>query len=97
MPHLTMRFSPFALTTRTLNSFAGSVAFCDRLIRNIVNLADVPIEDAVLMATETPAKILGIKNKGVLKAGYDADIVIFDRDINICTNIVNGTIVYSAI
>ena len=49
------------------------------------------------MATETPAKILGIKNKGVLKAGYDADIVIFDRDINICTNIVNGTIVYSAI
>ena len=79
------------------SAFAGSVAFCDRLIRNIVNLADVPIEDAVLMATETPAKILGIKNKGVLKAGYDADIVIFDRDINICTNIVNGTIVYSAI
>ena len=79
------------------SAFAGSVAFCDRLIRNIVNLADVAIEDAVLMATETPAKILGIKNKGVLKAGYDADIVIFDRDINICTNIVNGTIVYSAI
>ena len=72
------------------SAFAGSVATCDRLVRNMVNLADVPLSDAVKMASLTPAKILGIKNKGALEAGYDADIIIFDDNINIMKTIVNG-------
>ena len=35
------------------------------------------------MITETPAKIMGLDNKGALKAGYDADIVAFDNEINV--------------
>lgn len=76
-------------------AFAGSVAFCDRLVRNMVKMADVPIEDAVLMATKTPAEILGIKNKGDIVCGYDADIIIFDADINIYANFVGGNLIYS--
>lgn len=75
-------------------AFAGSVAFCDRLVRNMVKMADVPIEDAVLMATKTPAEILGIKNKGDVVCGYDADIIIFDENINICANFIGGNPIY---
>src|SRR5665213_4411758 len=57
------------------SSFAGSVATTDRLVRNMVNMADVPLTDAVRMMTSTPATILGIENqKGSLIPGKDADI-----------------------
>ena len=77
-------------------AFAGSVATFDRLVRNMVNMAEVPLTDAIKMASETPAKILGIKTKGVLAPGYDADVVIFDEGINVQRTIVGGNTVYEA-
>lgn len=77
------------------SAFAGSVAFCDRLVKNMITLADVSVCDAVKMASETPAKILGLKNIGKLQEGYLADIVIFDADINIYKTIIDGKEVYS--
>jgi N-acetylglucosamine-6-phosphate deacetylase len=76
-------------------AFAGSVATFDRLVRNMVELAEVPLIEAVRMAAETPARIMGIDNqKGTLAVGKDADIIIFDEGINIGTTIVNGEVVY---
>jgi N-acetylglucosamine-6-phosphate deacetylase len=76
-------------------AFAGSVATFDRLVRNMVKLAEVPLIEAVRMASETPARIMKISDKkGSLEKGKDADIVIFDDDIQIDTTIVNGEIVY---
>jgi N-acetylglucosamine-6-phosphate deacetylase len=78
------------------SSFAGSVATTDRLVRTMVKMADVPLLDAVSMATKTPASILGIfDRKGSLIPGKDADIVIFDEDIQIQKTIVQGKIIYS--
>jgi len=74
--------------------FAGSVAFCDRLVRNMIKMAEVDIIDAVKMITLTPARIFNIKNKGRIEKGYDADIVIFDDDIDIKTTIINGKTVF---
>lgn len=76
------------------SAFAGSVATADRVVRNMIQLADVPLCDAVRMMTSTPAKIANIKNKGIVALGYDADFVIFDRDINIQATIVGSEIVY---
>lgn len=76
------------------SAFAGSVATCDRLVRNMIRLADVPLCDAVKMMSTTPARILKLENKGELKEGYDADIVIFDDDINVIKTIVGGKTVY---
>lgn len=77
------------------SAFAGSVATADRLVRNMINMADVPLIDAVRMMTSTPARIMGVLDKkGTLAVGKDADIVIFDEDINIQTTIVNGNILY---
>jgi N-acetylglucosamine-6-phosphate deacetylase len=81
--------------TIDLESFAGSVATTDRLVRTMVNLADVPVTEAVRMMTATPASIIGMDDrKGSLSPGKDADIVIFDDFINIQLTMVGGTIVH---
>jgi len=78
------------------SSFAGSVATADRLVRSMVRMADVSLADAIKMITSTPARILGVsERKGSLAMGKDADIVIFDNDINIETTIVMGKVIYS--
>jgi N-acetylglucosamine-6-phosphate deacetylase len=76
-------------------SFAGSVATADRLVRTMV-ACDIPLIDAIKMITATPARILEVSDKkGSLVAGKDADIVIFNNNIEIDTTIIRGRIVYS--
>ena len=75
-------------------AFAGSVATADRLVRNMVQLAGVPLLHAVQMITSTPANICKIGNrKGSLTVGKDADVVIFDEQITIQATIINGKII----
>ena len=77
------------------SSFAGSVATADRLVRNMVNMAGVSLEQAIKMITETPARILQMENIiGSIRKGYAADIVLFDENINIQYTIVDGEIIY---
>jgi N-acetylglucosamine-6-phosphate deacetylase len=76
-------------------SFAGSVATANRLVRTMINMADIPLLEAIQMATITPAAIMKIADKkGSLVAGKDADLVIFDEEINIEMTIIKGNIVY---
>lgn len=66
------------------SALAGSVATMDRLIRTLVQKAEIPLEDAVRMASETPSRIMGVYDrKGSLQKGKDADILILDQDLNI--------------
>ena len=66
------------------SALAGSVATMDRLIRTVVQKAEIPLADAVRMASETPAKIMGVYDrKGSLQKGKDADIIVMDEDLNI--------------
>lgn len=76
-------------------AFAGSVATADRLVRTMVQVAGCTMADAVRMITENPARVMGIsERKGALKAGMDADVVIFDENVDIKNTIINGKIVY---
>jgi N-acetylglucosamine-6-phosphate deacetylase len=78
------------------SSFAGSVATVDRLIRSMINLADVPLVDAVKMLTSTPARIMSVADKkGTLAKGKDADIVIFDKNIKVQITIIKGKVFHS--
>jgi N-acetylglucosamine-6-phosphate deacetylase len=77
------------------SSFAGSVATFDRLVRTMLNLAEVPLLDIITMACLTPARIMKVQDrKGSLEIGKDADIVIFDNAINIQMTMVEGRIIY---
>lgn len=76
------------------SSFAGSVATFDRLIRTML-AANIPFVDVIKMASLTPARILKCNDhKGSLEVGKDADVVVFDANINIQTTIINGKVVY---
>lgn len=64
------------------SSFAGSVATADLLVKNMVE-AGIPLEDAVRMVTETPAKLFGMKKIGGIRFGYYADFVLADQNLNV--------------
>ena len=49
----------------------------------------IPFEDAVIMASRTPAELLGVK-KGRIEEGYDADLLVIDDNMNIERVIIGG-------
>ena len=66
------------------SALAGSIATMDRLIRTIVQKAEIPLQDACRMCSETPARIMGVLDrKGTLEKGKDADIIALDDDLNV--------------
>ena len=76
-------------------SFAGSVATADRLVRTMINIAELPLQKAIQMITATPARIAGVSDKkGSIAAGKDADIVLFDEDIHVAMTMIKGRIIY---
>ena len=78
------------------SAFAGSVATADRLVRTMISIAGIPLIDAIRMITLTPARILHVDSqKGSLEEGKDADIVIFDNQINVTTTISKGHVIYN--
>ena len=80
------------------SAFAGSVATADRLVRNMIKLAKVPLPDAVKMMTQTPARIIGVEHKkGSLEVGKDADLILFDDDVTICLTMIEGRVVYNSL
>ena len=65
------------------SAFAGSIATTDRLLRVLTAEVGIPLVDAVKLLTVNPAKMMGLKTKGDLVADFDADIVVFDKDVNV--------------
>ena len=80
-----------------LKAFAGSVCTTDRCVRTMYKLTGVSLPDAVRMMTANPARALGINgSKGTIAKGMDADLVVFDEDINISAVYVGGEPRYAA-
>ncbi len=80
------------------SSFAGSVATFDRLVRTMLRKAETSLLDTIQMASLTPARIMKIDaKKGSLETGKDADILIFDEEIQISTTMVEGEVVFSSV
>ncbi|MBE6966807.1 MAG: N-acetylglucosamine-6-phosphate deacetylase [Ruminococcaceae bacterium] len=75
-------------------AFAGSISTTNRLVRNMIELADVTLLDAVRMMTANPARMAKLKDRGAIREGNFADIVIFDEDINVSLTMVNGNVVF---
>ncbi|MCM0649800.1 N-acetylglucosamine-6-phosphate deacetylase [Clostridium swellfunianum] len=72
-------------------NLAGSILTLDKAIRNIYKNNSYALYDIVKMATYNGAKHCGVSDKkGLIKEGYDADLVLFDEDINIQKVIISG-------
>ncbi len=65
-------------------TLAGSLLTMGEAVRNMVERAGLPIESVIPMATEVPARILGVADrKGRLAPGYDADLVILGESLEV--------------
>lgn len=71
-------------------TLAGSYSCLMDCVKKAVEFG-IPPQDAIDMASKTPAKLLGI-NKGQIKEGYDADILLTDSMFNIKAVIISGKI-----
>jgi N-acetylglucosamine-6-phosphate deacetylase len=68
---------------------AGSVLKLNEAVKNYYTLTDATLSEALFSVTELPAQRLGLSS-GVLKEGFDADIVIFDDEIQIKSVYIDG-------
>ncbi|MFB4323156.1 N-acetylglucosamine-6-phosphate deacetylase [Priestia sp. BR_2] len=50
----------------------------------------ISMEDAVRMASTTPAHILGLSRKGKIEVGYDADLVLMDERYQVQWTMIEG-------
>jgi N-acetylglucosamine-6-phosphate deacetylase len=63
---------------------ASSVVGLDAMVRNMAAMAGVPLQDAVRMASLTPAERAGVASEvGSLEPGKRADVVILDRRLRV--------------
>ncbi len=75
-------------------SLAGSTLNLRTAVYNMIKYLDVPICDAVRMASLTPAAAINLNNKkGSIEIGKDADLILFDDDINIKSVAIAGNII----
>jgi N-acetylglucosamine-6-phosphate deacetylase len=72
-------------------TLAGSVLTTGAAVRNMIELAGLPIEVVLPLATEVPARILGVgRRKGRIEKGFDADLVLLGSKLEIERVIVRG-------
>jgi N-acetylglucosamine-6-phosphate deacetylase len=73
------------------DSLAGSTLTMDNALRNAVRLAGIPLKDAAVSASLTPARALGIADRvGSLEAGKQADLVVLDEDLRVVSVMQKG-------
>jgi N-acetylglucosamine-6-phosphate deacetylase len=99
MPDGTYHLGSFEVEVRgdrceSHGKLAGSVLTLDRAVRNVMQFAKMSFQDSVRLATLNPARVLGLEHrKGVLRAGADADVVVFSPTGEVRQTIVGGRIV----
>ena len=71
------------------NVIAGSALTMIDGVKNLVSFG-LTLEQAIQMASANPAKIMRREHLGLIAPGYDADLVVFDKDFKIKYTIING-------
>jgi N-acetylglucosamine-6-phosphate deacetylase len=71
-------------------SLAGSTLTMDLAVRNAVEFLGVSVEQAAVMASTNPARLLGVGSKGVIAGGADADLVVLDDGLTVRGTMVGG-------
>jgi N-acetylglucosamine-6-phosphate deacetylase len=81
--------------SRAPGSLAGSGLTLDLAVRNAVKLLGVSVPDAVRMASTNPARVLNIHHeRGRVRAGYYADLVLLGEGLSVEATWANGNQVY---
>jgi len=78
-------------------SFAGSTTLVNQMVPILTDAVDIPLVEAIRMATLTPARVIGFDDrKGSLEAGKDADLAVFEDDFTAWRTMIGGRWVHAA-
>jgi N-acetylglucosamine-6-phosphate deacetylase len=73
---------------------AGSVLTLERAIRNVMSFAKLGLQDALRLATFNPAMLIGVtEQRGSLRPGSRADIIVLTPDGQLVQTILGGEII----
>jgi N-acetylglucosamine-6-phosphate deacetylase len=72
------------------SALAGSASRMIDLVRTMIMKAEVPLHEAVSMATENPARAIGLETKGRLEVGADADLVVLSPELEVMRTLEGG-------
>jgi N-acetylglucosamine-6-phosphate deacetylase len=75
------------------DTLAGSLLTMDRAVANLVS-AGASLAAAVSTATSTPARVIGELDRGVIRVGAVADIVVLDPDLRCAATVMGGHVVF---
>lgn len=77
-------------------TLTGSVLTMEQALRNMLEMTNVTLPEAVRMVTLNPAEAIGVaKRKGLLRSGYDADLLIFDASLKLQATICQGVVAFA--
>ena len=71
-------------------TLSGSCNKLNLVLKNAIKNANIDMVTAFNAVTINPMRLLGIKNKGLIEKGYDADIAIFDDEFNTKATYIGG-------
>src|SRR5205809_5005756 len=77
------------------SALAGSAARMIDLVQTMVNEVEVPLHEALAMATENPARAIGLERKGRLAIGTDADLIVLSRELEVLRTFVGSDEIFS--
>jgi N-acetylglucosamine-6-phosphate deacetylase len=77
------------------SALAGSASRMIDLVRTMVMEVNVPLHEAVMMATENPARAIGLEAKGSVKVDADADLVVLSPELEVLRTFSGGQEVFS--
>lgn len=74
------------------NTYAGSITPISKMVA-LLFAQGYSAEECIQMATQVPAKVLGLKDRGDILPGLAADFNILDNNLNVIKTIINGELV----
>jgi N-acetylglucosamine-6-phosphate deacetylase len=77
------------------STLAGSLARMIDLVRTMVDEMDVPLHEAVAMATLVPSRLVALEKKGRLEVGADADLVVLSPQLQVLETFLAGERIFT--
>jgi N-acetylglucosamine-6-phosphate deacetylase len=78
------------------SALAGGANRMIDLVRTMVTKVGVPLHEAIAMATDTPAFVVGLTGKGQFKIGGDADLVVISPELEVVRTFLAGKEIFRA-
>ena len=69
---------------------SGARVGLDAGVKNLVHACGVPLEDVLMMVSSRPATLLGLIDRGILRCGQRADLVLLTDDLDVSAVVCGG-------